>query len=1366
MRQVILAVLCALVWGAVVSHARICTFNGGQLHVFDSMLNKNGKEMTLEEFADFMGPLWTGHAYCSETDAQKPVLEIIRPVTNGTNITLTIVKDGAAIPATITQRLAKQRALSKAAELAPRKKLHDLTPAMREAQRAAAAKRVKPPRFLDVKTEVRSRGFPDNRRQPGYHPASDSVQLARRNWFEDRWNDIKNVAKDVGNGIKDFVTDPIGTVKKAIVGGAVNMAEGAISAACDVHKIMKTVCDSVNDRIQADGECRQDIKDAKGQMRRSLDELREVMENPRRRVFRRRENPNDPFQTCLALVSKHPSANPYHDLLTGMKQANLRRGGAYPIRDGDNQACPSTNKGPCTYTKATEKTTTTVKSFTVTSADAKTYSKGNSQSWGQAKEQSETKAVTDILEKNWSKTKSREDTQTLADETSRTLTKTHEDSVADTHTVSNERSTADATTWNRDDTTGWSEEDGTDWSQTDETNWQDNHNQETNYNNALEERQDTTVGCNSGGTVGGQAGIDIKLASGQISGSVATDRSTSKTKGNSNTQSKGGSMSIGGFKGGSTSNARGGHHTAGRSGGTTVSRGGSQTVTVGHTESDSRETRSSDTTADAFTHGVTKTKGWTIGSTDANGGSQSHQIGTTSTLGVTDNTGKEIRTDESNQSTKGWDNTTSISTTLTQTQTVGRTFDAGKCVYSVCMPAVTSVVVPFACRDAKGEIQILTSEVQELDLDEKGQPICNAGLQSCYGDKAAFTLLDDDHGVAQTLEATNVIRVNQIISPPSSLKPILVSENQRYTSGFLPARDPRSFGSSFYVKDGDTIIWETGLHNFGGRSAEDDENSIMETRIRITPYGHFVQEAKNILMKNRNLGDWMTVWSSVPGHLNYTVGVWGTTEGYTIVLQNNGKLVLRDGVGAKIWSSAPEECAHAYGYKYPDEYRFPLGYDEPEPNFPGQSDPHNDLPANIEWTGDTVWPFTCNSEEGRINSTLSQMQGIRSPNGRFSLYLSSTGNLILKDYYRTMWASNTADLWFTEPSSTYHLFVSPIGQITIRDDRKRLIWSTLNNIDTEAYPYFLSIYDGGDAIVSNRNRTMVWQTWPMRVGNWTEEKPLINNLEVHYPVARTQCFKECGECKNEVDASEAKPFKNLATNLCLGPNGTSPCTGAPEQQWIFDSTFSLIRWAKNTSMCVGHNATVLGPCDVERGWSFYPDGSMNMIYRPYTCLYPDGRSRPCDNPRFDKRWSFGQRTIRTLETNGSTIMLSGEQMVDPKSKATFMLFPNGDLQLKSPKKPGLPTTRRLSENGLKLLKKNGPPAFQVGLDGSVKIVNLLGNILYEQLALPDKEIVGAIGRENEYYIGLKFNPDGTKIMYRPERRASSVWSFGYPGSFA
>ena len=65
-----------------------------------------------------------------------------------------------------------------------------------------------------------------------------------------------------------------------------------------------------------------------------------------------------------------------------------------------------------------------------------------------------------------------------------------------------------------------------------------------------------------------------------------------------------------------------------------------------------------------------------------------------------------------------------------------------------------------------------------------------------------------------------------------------------------------------------------------------------------------------------------------------------------------------------------------------------------------------------------------------------------SPNGNYIFYLQPSGNLVLKQYHRTLWLSKTA---FVEPfDPLYHVAFSCYDELILRDKFKHIMWRTIN----------------------------------------------------------------------------------------------------------------------------------------------------------------------------------------------------------------------------------------------------------------------------------------------------------------------------------
>jgi hypothetical protein len=142
---------------------------------------------------------------------------------------------------------------------------------------------------------------------------------------------------------------------------------------------------------------------------------------------------------------------------------------------------------------------------------------------------------------------------------------------------------------------------------------------------------------------------------------------------------------------------------------------------------------------------------------------------------------------------------------------------------------------------------------------------------------------------------------------------------------------------------------------------------------------------------------------------------------------------LYDSVYVKVWSGDTDfedGNKHCYGYKFPTIVPYPLAnplsdkYEycnikTPSVSKKDQIDIHNNYPDKVKWIGTDLVHGT----------VMNEMEGLKSENGRFTLHLSTTGNLILKEGCRTMWESSTAKRWFGE--GPFKAIVSTNGDLFV-----------------------------------------------------------------------------------------------------------------------------------------------------------------------------------------------------------------------------------------------------------------------------------------------------------------------------------------------
>ncbi|KAJ3191577.1 hypothetical protein HK101_007591 [Irineochytrium annulatum] len=500
----------------------------------------------------------------------------------------------------------------------------------------------------------------------------------------------------------------------------------------------------------------------------------------------------------------------------------------------------------------------------------------------------------------------------------------------------------------------------------------------------------------------------------------------------------------------------------------------------------------------------------------------------------------------------------------------------------------------------------------------------------------------------------------------------MASANGEYTLQFNATglNDPRT-SSNLALHHIDTVKWQTGI-----------TNSYSANRLKITLDGHLIQEAKGVYVDDANA--WTPVWSSVPIHLDYPVGVYGTS-GYILYVQDDGEIELLDGAQVKIWSSTLSKLS--LGFKYPVDHLYPSVF-RTEPNGPGQIDPHNSLPPNITYFNRTI-TTDC-------NSSISQNQAILSPNGRFSLILRETGNLVLKDWERTMWESKTADMWYAQ--APYTASFSLRGAFQIKDVMARLLWEAGNAGDS------LGVTSSGDVVIEDTVGRVIWSLRGDK--NVTSSSSVFSNP-----------LTSCNSCEDCSWSGTPHPLIHMATNMCLSWTSNTVVPNGPNcDQWLWNPIQRFyIPYVANPAtppVCLGsfNMTTVTANCSSSRAIRHYDDGLLTYANSVNLCLGSDGHMVACDGNmlRVDKLWAFNGHNLALSQLSsapgGTRLMLMGQQL--SAFGTTVRLNANGDVLVIAG------SAYNVVRSNVKL---NDPPLLTLTTDGRLVVTNLAGNVTYSSL---------------------------------------------------
>ncbi|KAJ3148151.1 hypothetical protein HDU86_007574 [Geranomyces michiganensis] len=756
-----------------------------------------------------------------------------------------------------------------------------------------------------------------------------------------------------------------------------------------------------------------------------------------KKVERRALN-EDWFKTppkCIPLTSQSPIGNPYHRLLTGVDNTNIRFGVGFPAPMVDTIGVDCTVES-CGMTLKFSKTFTSSLSYSVSLSESRAVTNAMGISVSQSKENSYAKSISDTIEQSWSHTSAKELHGSVSDTVSRTLTKTVELQLGTSHTKGTSQDTT--TTNNRD----YADANGTGGFQ----GWMqgkggDQMHQNTNgKDNQQCSSQDKTWDAHPQGfgfSLGGYA---------QTDGTSTCDTTSSGTVDGS---------------GSNWNHQMDGQNNWNHMGTTTT--GFSLARQQGSSESDTVDSRRSDSVSDALMTSRTTENGWSNSESDTVGNSHSKMIGYTNTYSETNTKGAEMSKSMQDMQAVDRGQEQGINVQQSFEQSFDFNMKYGDCQLPVISPLVFALQVPWACKDDDNKTIIVPSDITAA-AKERDRFV--AGTISCSVRDYFFKIQNDGFNKrSPTQSPVDTLASGQVMVPGGNG---LTSKSQEYNlkldkNGNLALRHFNE----------EPPIWQTGSLNLVNNNP----------RLRINDKGHLVIEAQNMFNKlGYRVNDYVPVWSTVPSHLNFTVGIKG--RGYSLVLQENTRdiynapdddstpdLVLYDGKGAAIWMATNAKYKNHYGYKYPEDYMMPTDV-VTAPNEPYQIDPHNSIASTVK--------LLPTDSLGSVNEQCSNQiladTGIISPNGRFKVILQPTGNLIIKDGTRTMWQTYTADMWFARPP--YKLQINRVGELYIKDGDNRRVWQSSNMYyETTSGPYVAKILDEGRFAVYGAADNMIWNMW-------------------------------------------------------------------------------------------------------------------------------------------------------------------------------------------------------------------------------------------------------------------------------------------------
>ncbi|KAI9318900.1 hypothetical protein DFJ73DRAFT_769659 [Zopfochytrium polystomum] len=951
--------------------------------------------------------------------------------------------------------------------------------------------------------------------------------------------------------------------------------------------------------------------------------------------------------TCQPLVSSHPSGNPYHELLTGLDPNVVltRRGfgNGYDLSSEVGVNCSKNDLSrPCEITVAKTTTTTITTSLSLSSGKDESYSVSNSSSWGIQHSNTDVSSITSGLESNVQHTNSTENPQWLR-----------------IYKVTN------TTTWNTQHTDMYSSEETTGSnvdSGQDKTTMRDNT---VNGNNMAGADIATSLTCTLSREVTDSESDSIGVtAQGQVGkgpvsfGGIAVTYNHEHTHSVSNGRITQVMFSITTIK----------SDTNGHNWGTVDDQGGSNSVTTGHISSDSKETRHGDSISWSLMGGLSNTTGLSKGVTDMYGTAITSSVGTSTERGLVDNRGTDLTQTSQITSTEQRTQETSKSVSISIETSSSLIVSPGSCVIPICRPMSYSTLVPYVCSTSDSKkVKYYAAEVQRIDT-RQGVPKCILDTLVCSKDQTptfeAFSQYNDKHLLRYGTTYTSPVKGG---SKDTSVE---IVNNQEagimWTLRFM--RDTNQVG--LFQGNSADPVWRTG------------SVKLLEATFNITSLGQIELWGRGLFADETV---WSLVWSTQSVNLRaYQVGLPMDT-GYKLYLSELGDLQLFDGNDIMVWSRL--RSSNGLGFKYPFWNENPTSV-LTEPNYQGQDDPHNSLPADAKWwdtdTFQAGYQFPgvdygddpdCSympDGTGLISRAYSDpnFPKYKRETGRLRLYLAKTGNLVIYDGSRVSWESKTADLPYAIPP--YRATFDSLGKFVVKDSHNSLIWTTATSGLTSVSidPFF--------SLCATNTTNSDCTSWGLTMEN--------NSWNVY-----TRAVQSCDTCTVCHVLDPPGPLIHLATN-----------------------TMSSSYFAYNRALSIYMNVNITVPLiSKDAQWRHYSDGFLTSVNSQDTCLGFNGVNRlgtlsmsnftlircTAGNIRLDKLWSVGRQYLKALTTEAGGIhhLLPGHILGN--DTLPFTITNNGSLVYAG--KYAYVMKKKLNF---------GSPTLALRKDGSLSITNLAGNL--------------------------------------------------------